>query len=239
MQVNTNIKLIRELSGKKQSQFAKIIKTNLSNLKTYETTDVKPKANILANISDYAGVSIDDLLEKKLTHKDITFDNIEVEIVEKSQPVKKAGDIRIHTETGKITGQEFDTMNSGFKQGAIDADTKPKHVAIATSKDLSSLIETGRINAIALDKFADSAKANSENQAELIKMIKNSATVYADPRTAEESSALQVVLMDSLIELMSVVKKKPVSEMKKAFHRKVKEVRQKVEKMHNTVVGSK
>jgi hypothetical protein len=104
---------------------------------------------------------------------------------------------------------------------------------------LSSLIETGRINAIALDKFADSAKANSENQAELIKMIKNSATVYADPRTAEESSALQVVLMDSVIELLSVVKKKPVSEMKKVFHRKVKEVRLKVEKTHSSAVPGK
>lgn len=82
MQVNKNIKLIRELSGKKQGEFAKIVKTNLSNLKTYENTQVKPKANVLAAIADYAGVSVDDLLTKKLTHKDVTFDRDEVEIVE-------------------------------------------------------------------------------------------------------------------------------------------------------------
>lgn len=71
LQLNTNIKLIRELSGKGQQEFAKLIKTNVSNLKTYENTAVRPKANVLAEIADYANITIDDLEKKKLTHKDI------------------------------------------------------------------------------------------------------------------------------------------------------------------------
>lgn len=76
MQLNVNIKLIRELSGKKQPEFADIIGTNLSNLKTYETTDVRPKANILAKIADYAGITVEKLEEHRLTHKDIIFNQV-------------------------------------------------------------------------------------------------------------------------------------------------------------------
>lgn len=72
MQLNSNIKLIRELSGKKQDDFAKLIKTNLSNLKTYENTDVKPKAIVLAAIAKFAGISIEDLKNKVLVPEDLT-----------------------------------------------------------------------------------------------------------------------------------------------------------------------
>lgn len=72
MQLNDNIKLIRELSGVKQEDFAKLIKTNLSNLKTYENTDTKAKAPVLAAIADIAGITVDELEKKKLTHKDVT-----------------------------------------------------------------------------------------------------------------------------------------------------------------------
>lgn len=71
LQLNINIKTIRELSGLKQEQFAKLIKTKLSNLKTYETTDVKPKQNILASIADIAGVTVEQLKTAQLTHKEI------------------------------------------------------------------------------------------------------------------------------------------------------------------------
>jgi transcriptional regulator with XRE-family HTH domain len=73
MQINANIKFIRELSGKKQAVFAGLIKTNVSNLKTYENTDVRPKANVLAAIANIAGVTIKDLESKLLTDKDIKF----------------------------------------------------------------------------------------------------------------------------------------------------------------------
>ena len=60
MQLNKNIKLVRELSSKTQPEFAEIIGTNLSNLKTYETTNVKPKGNILARVADIASISVED-----------------------------------------------------------------------------------------------------------------------------------------------------------------------------------
>lgn len=84
MQLNTNIKLIRELSGKKQTEFASLIGTKLSNLKTYETTDVRPKANILARIADIAGVSVKDLEERQLTHRNI---NINIDKSKKNNKV--------------------------------------------------------------------------------------------------------------------------------------------------------
>lgn len=71
LQINKNIKLIRELSGLKQEDFAKLIKVNLSNLKTYENSGVRPKAIVLAAIADVAGISTDDLENKALTHKDV------------------------------------------------------------------------------------------------------------------------------------------------------------------------
>ena len=73
MQINRNIKLIRELSGKKQAEFAGLIKIKLSNLKTYENTDVRPKANVLTAIAELAGVSLEDLDKKQLTPADIKF----------------------------------------------------------------------------------------------------------------------------------------------------------------------
>ena len=81
LQINTNIKLIRELSRLKQEDFARLIKTNLSNLKTYETTEVRPKADVLARIADLAGITVDDL-DRKLTHKDLKLDAMKVEKVE-------------------------------------------------------------------------------------------------------------------------------------------------------------
>lgn len=77
MQINDNIKLIRELSGKTQVEFAELIKTNVSNLKTYENTNVKPKAYLILNISKYAGVSADDLENKKLYPEDVKFNDDE------------------------------------------------------------------------------------------------------------------------------------------------------------------
>lgn len=75
MQLNQNIKLIRGLSGVKQQVFADAIGTNLSNLKTYESTDVRPKENIILRIAEIAGIEVNDLEKKKLTHKSITIDH--------------------------------------------------------------------------------------------------------------------------------------------------------------------
>lgn len=57
--------------GKTQDEFAKLIGENLSNLKTYENTSVKPKVHIRKRIAAMAGVSVADLLHKDLTEDDI------------------------------------------------------------------------------------------------------------------------------------------------------------------------
>jgi transcriptional regulator with XRE-family HTH domain len=93
LQINHNIKLIRELSGKKQAEFAELIKTNVSNLKTYENTDVTPKANVLAIIAKFAGISLEDLKSKHLTPEDIHFEDEEVDNVEE-RPYKTTGTVQ-------------------------------------------------------------------------------------------------------------------------------------------------
>jgi transcriptional regulator with XRE-family HTH domain len=94
MHVNDNIKLIRELSGLTQAQFAKLIKTNLSNLKTYENTNVKPKAFVLFNISLCTNVSIEDLERKRLKASDIKFDRNWMEEEKLGEAVEKVETIR-------------------------------------------------------------------------------------------------------------------------------------------------
>lgn len=95
MVINDNIKLIRELSGKTQVEFAKLIKTNVSNLKTYENTDVKPKAFLIWNISQFAGVSTDDLENKKLKPDDIYFQDEKDEEDSSERRRLKSNDLNI------------------------------------------------------------------------------------------------------------------------------------------------
>lgn len=72
LHLGQNIKLIRGLLGKTQTEFAKMVGENLSNLKTYENTSIKPKVHIRKRIASMAGVSVADLLHKDLTEDDIT-----------------------------------------------------------------------------------------------------------------------------------------------------------------------
>lgn len=76
MQINDNIKLIRELSGLTQAEFAKLIKTNVSNLKTYENTNVRPKAFVVFNVSLIGGVPSEEIENKKLKPEDIKINPI-------------------------------------------------------------------------------------------------------------------------------------------------------------------
>lgn len=77
---NHNIRIIRELTGLIQSDFAKLIKTNESNIKTWETTEVAPRSELVyRRIAELAGVSVKDLKTKELDPKSI---HISVEKVE-------------------------------------------------------------------------------------------------------------------------------------------------------------
>lgn len=74
MQININFKLIRELSGIKQVDIAPFFKIKLSRWKSYENTDIRPKANIITAVAKFAGIEPEDL-DKKLTHADIHFED--------------------------------------------------------------------------------------------------------------------------------------------------------------------
>lgn len=82
---NHNIKLIRGLTNKNQKDFATLIKTKESNVKTWETTKSLPRAQaIYRRIADLAGIQVDDIKSKKLKEGDI---KIKVEIVEDDGPL--------------------------------------------------------------------------------------------------------------------------------------------------------
>lgn len=82
---NYNIKLIRSLTGKNQKDFASLIKSKESNIKTWETTKSVPRNQIIyRRIAELASVAVEDIKTKKLEEKDI---NIKVEIVEDETPL--------------------------------------------------------------------------------------------------------------------------------------------------------
>lgn len=77
---NHNIKLIRALTKKKQPEFAELIKSNKSNVKTWETTETLPTDILIyTRLAEIAGVTVNDIKNKPLTEKDI---NLKVEKVE-------------------------------------------------------------------------------------------------------------------------------------------------------------
>lgn len=78
MIVNDNIKLIREAADFTQVKFATVFKVPLSSLKNYENTDVMPKAGLLNEIASVVKVSVDDLINKKLTQKDLNIKNLDM-----------------------------------------------------------------------------------------------------------------------------------------------------------------
>lgn len=81
---NDNIKLIRGLTGLSQKLFAKLIKSNESNIKTYETTGVQCKDFIvLRELTDVASISLEDLKSKQLKATDISINVEKVDIIKK------------------------------------------------------------------------------------------------------------------------------------------------------------
>jgi hypothetical protein len=75
-----NIKLIRALTGKKQPAFARLIKSNTSNVKTWETTETLPTDPLIyTRLAGIAGVTVHDLKNKTLSENEI---NIKVDKVD-------------------------------------------------------------------------------------------------------------------------------------------------------------
>jgi transcriptional regulator with XRE-family HTH domain len=67
-----NIKLIRSLTKKTQPAFAELIKTNVSNIKTWENTDSLPTdVMIYETLADISGVAAKDLKSRELKKEEI------------------------------------------------------------------------------------------------------------------------------------------------------------------------
>lgn len=136
MHVNDNIKLIRELSGLTQAQFAKLIKTNLSNLKTYENTNVKPKAFVTFNVSLIAGVPIEDMENKKLKAGDIKIDRKWLDDLERVEKVEKS----IAAGEFERTGVSYERLIEQIEARRLEAKEWAER-AEAEKKELLSIIK--------------------------------------------------------------------------------------------------
>lgn len=90
---NHNIKLIRALTGKKQPDFAELIKSNKSNVKTWETTETLPTDVLIYNrLAELAGVTVNDIKNKMLSEKDITLSVEKVDGLNRELP---KGDLHV------------------------------------------------------------------------------------------------------------------------------------------------
>lgn len=79
MIVNDNIKYIREISELTQAQFSNIFRIPLSSLKNWENTDVMPKVELLNNLAKVLNLSVDVLVNRKLTSSDINWKRLDME----------------------------------------------------------------------------------------------------------------------------------------------------------------
>jgi transcriptional regulator with XRE-family HTH domain len=109
MIINDNIKLIRELSGKTQLEFAKVINTNISNIKSYESGKTGPKTPVKLEICRIGGVSLGDLETKKLQPEDIKID-FDRKKVEKDVPTVN----RETSETAVIPPQAWQNLSESI-----------------------------------------------------------------------------------------------------------------------------
>lgn len=87
-----NIKIIRLTSEKTQEQFAKLLGVSIHQQKSYERRKAKPDILYMQRLSEYSGLSSEDLMNKKITNKSI------VELAKKaknilSEPLAAYGDI--------------------------------------------------------------------------------------------------------------------------------------------------
>jgi transcriptional regulator with XRE-family HTH domain len=71
LHLSENIKLIRLLSGKTQPEFGKMFDSTKAMIISYEQDRARPNSLFKKRISEYAGISIADLDNKKLRESDI------------------------------------------------------------------------------------------------------------------------------------------------------------------------
>ena len=71
LHLSDNIRYIRLLSGKTQTEFAELVGATKDTLYTYEKGKAKPNELVLSKISKIAGVTLEQLLEKDLKKQEI------------------------------------------------------------------------------------------------------------------------------------------------------------------------
>lgn len=71
MKFGSNLKCLRKKTGLNQADLAEIIGKKKSAISYYESGTGFPDLSIAKQISDYFGISLDDLIQKDLSQKDI------------------------------------------------------------------------------------------------------------------------------------------------------------------------
>lgn len=82
LQLGRNIKYIRLLKGWTQAEFAEKIGSKSDNVYVYEKGKANPNTLVLQRISQVAGVSVDDLLNKDLSQIPINVKDKDSQAVE-------------------------------------------------------------------------------------------------------------------------------------------------------------
>lgn len=118
-----NLKLIRSLTKKTQKEFAELIKSNESNIKTWENKKKKTlpvDAMIYETIAEIAGISVEMLTTQTLGRNEI---NINVEKVDKDDnkyiQLLESNDRFFKGEFSKITSSLEKLIGLGMKQEAL------------------------------------------------------------------------------------------------------------------------
>jgi transcriptional regulator with XRE-family HTH domain len=77
LQLSPNLKLIRLLSGKTQTEFGEMFDATKAMVISYEKGKANPDDLFLSRVSKYAGLSVADLKNKALTEDDIKIKEVE------------------------------------------------------------------------------------------------------------------------------------------------------------------
>lgn len=71
MHIGENIKLIRQVWGLKQPQFAKLLDATTAMIKSYENGNAQPKKLVEEKLSELSGIKLEELRNSKISIKSI------------------------------------------------------------------------------------------------------------------------------------------------------------------------
>ena len=71
LMLSKNLKYLRKVNQYRQDDIASILRVDRSNISHYETGEKKPTIESLINLSEFFGITVDDLLKKDLEKEGI------------------------------------------------------------------------------------------------------------------------------------------------------------------------